>query len=244
MDEQILRHDKDGVARVTLNRPDKLNALSAAVFQELEAHADDLAQRTDEIGCVLLNGAGRCFSAGADLNSYTDEVPQPNYQARVIDKLCDLPQPVVVAVHGYCYTGGLELALCADIILASESALFADTHGKWPMLPQWGLSQRLMRRVGRTRATEMMLTGRTYNADEAMRIDLVNAVYPDDAFESSVAQYCADMLENSWHSLRGYKHLIHNTDGMRLDEGLAFEYYNGGGVGPDMEDRLAAFGKK
>jgi len=75
-------------------------------------------------------------------------------------------------------------------------------------------------------------------------MDLVNAVYPDDAFEASVSEFCAEMLANSWHSLRGYKQLINNTDGMSLNEGLAYEFYNGPGVGPDMEERIAEFLKK
>ena len=75
-------------------------------------------------------------------------------------------------------------------------------------------------------------------------MDLVNAVFPDDSFEADVAQFCADMLANSWHSLRGYKQLMINTDGMSLDEGLAYEVYNGVGVGPDMQERIAGFGKK
>lgn len=244
MTELVLREDMAGVAHLTLNRPEKLNALSVELFKELETHADDIAQKTDDIGCVLLKGAGRCFSAGADLTAYAEGLPCPNYQGRVIDKLCDLPQPIIVAVHGYCFTGALELALSADIILASENGRFADTHGKWSMLPQWGLSQRLTRRVGKTKATEMMLTGKTYTAAEALGMDLVNAVFEDDAFDDRAPQFCTEMLNNSWHSLRGYKHLINNTDGMSLNEGLAFEYYNGMGVGLDMGERLAEFGKK
>ena len=89
-----------------------------------------------------------------------------------------------------------------------------------------------------------MMTGRTYNAAEALEMDLVCRVFPDEDFESSVAQYCNEILGNSWHSLRGYKMLITETDGMSLEEGLAYEIYNGVGVGPDMQERIADFGSK
>ncbi len=246
MSDVVTREDKDGVAWLTLNRPDKLNALNVPLFKALEDHADAIANQTNEIGCVVLRGAGRCFSAGHDLGDIAEgeKLPRPNFQAKVIEKLCALPQPVVTAVHSHCYTGALELALCGDLIVASENGKFADTHGKWALQPVWGISQRLPRRVGKTKATEMMLTGKTYTAAEALAMDLVNAVYPDDEFEACVAKFCADMLANSWHSLRGYKQLITHTDGLSLEEGLAYEVYNSVGVGPDMQKRIAGFGKK
>jgi|TARA_B110000238_G_C16018639_1_gene392174 enoyl-CoA hydratase len=246
MTNLVVREDKDGVAWLTLNRPDKLNALNVPLFQELDAHADAIASQQDEIGCVVLRGAGRCFSAGHDLGDIAEgeKLPRPNFQAKVIEKLANLPQPVVTAVHSHCYTGALELALCGDLILASDNGRFADTHGKWALQPIWGISQRLPARVGKSRAAEMMLTGKTYTAAEALEMDLVNAIFPDDEFEAGISKYCADMLENSWHSLRGYKQLMINTDGMSLSEGLAFEVYNGVGTGPDMQERIAGFGKK
>ena len=90
----------------------------------------------------------------------------------------------------------------------------------------------------------MMLTGRTYTAAEALEMELVCRVFPDDDFEAAIAEYCQEILANSWHSLRGYKMLLSATDGMSLEEGLAFEVYNGVGVGPDMQERIAGFGSK
>ena len=246
MADLILRQDIDGVAWLTLNRPDKLNALNVALFSELDAHVNDIAGSTDAIGCVVLKGAGRCFSAGHDLSDIAtgEKLPRPNFQAKVIEGLAGLPQPVITAVHSHCYTGALELALAGDLIVASENARFADTHGKWALQPVWGISQRLPRKVGRSRATEMMLTGRTYTAAEALEMELVCRVFPDDDFEAAIAEYCQEILANSWHSLRGYKMLLAATDGMSLEEGLAFEVYNGVGVGPDMQERIAGFGSK
>ena len=147
-------------------------------------------------------------------------------------------------MHGHCYTGALELALAGDLILASEGAKFADTHGKWALQPVWGISQRLPRKIGNAKATEMMLTARTYTGAEALAMGLVVQVYADADFEIEVLAYCRQMLENSWHSLRGYKTLLNATDGMSLGEGLAYEVYNGVGTGPDMAERIAGFGRK
>lgn len=246
MTDLVTREDENGVAYLTLNRPDKLNALNVALFQELQNHVNNITNQIDEVGCVVLRGAGRCFSAGHDLGDIAqgEKLPRPNFQAKVIEALADLPQPVITAVHSHCYTGALELALAGDIIIASENAKFADTHAKWALQPVWGISQRLPRRVGKSKATEMMLSGRTYTGAQALAMDLANLVFPDDSFEADVKNYCNEMLANSWHSLRGYKHLIRNTDGMSLDEGLSYEIYNGVGVGPDMQERIAGFGKK
>ncbi|HCG70455.1 MAG TPA: enoyl-CoA hydratase [Gammaproteobacteria bacterium] len=246
MTDLVMREDIDGIAVLTLNRPDKLNALNVALFQNLLDHIKDIAVQADSIGCVVLKGAGRCFSAGHDLGDIAagEKLPRPNFQAKVIEALTQLPQPVISAVHGHCYTGALELALAGDLIVASENAKFADTHGKWALQPVWGISQRLPRKIGNAKATEMMLTARTYLAADALAMGLVVQVFADQDFQAQVIVYCREMLQNSWHSLRGYKALLNGTDGMSLTEGLAYEVYNGAGTGPDMAERIAGFGKK
>jgi enoyl-CoA hydratase/carnithine racemase len=244
--ELVLRSDKDGIAHLSINRPDKLNALNVEVFTELNAHLVALEAQTDRIGCVVLRGAGRCFSAGHDLKDIAtgEKLPRPNFQAHVIERLANLPQPVVTAVHSHCYTGALELALAGDVILASENAKFADTHAKWALTPVWGMSQRLPRRVGKSKAMEMMLTARTYSGREAEQMGLCNICFADDAFEAGVEEFCRAMLANSWFSLRANKKLLRDSDGLSLDAGLAHEIYNSEGVGPDMAARIGGFGKK
>jgi len=154
MTDLVIRQDRDGAATLTLNRPEKLNSLNVELFVQLDAHVRRLAQETETVGVVILRGAGRCFSAGHDLGDIStgEKLPEPHFQSKVIERLADLPQPVITAVHGHCYTGALELALAGDIILASENAKFADTHAKWALTPVWGLSQRLPRRVGTYKA--------------------------------------------------------------------------------------------
>ena len=139
MNEVLLREDSDGICTLTLNRPEKLNALDTAVFQRLDAECSALESEQDAIGCVVLRGRGRAFSSGADLTpaSTTPPVP-PLFKPRVIERLSILPQPLIASVHGACVTGGLELALAADIIVAGGSARFADTHGRWGLVAGQG----------------------------------------------------------------------------------------------------------
>lgn len=246
MSELVLRQDSEGLATLTLNRPDKLNALNTPVFKELRAHVDEIAEQTDTIGLVVLRGAGKCFSAGHDLADLAEgeDLPSPYFQAETIEHLANLPQPVISAVHGHCYTGALELAMAGDLIFASESAKFADTHAKWAVTPIWGMSQRLPRRVGLSRAREMMFTGRTYSGLVALEMGLANFCVSDADFDAELAKLTKDMLALSWHTHRANKRLLLETDGMSLDAGLANEVYRTAGVGPDMQDRISAFMKK
>ena len=246
MTQSVLREDKDGLAILTINRPDKLNSLNVPVFEALEAHVIALAGQTDSIGCVVLRGAGRCFSAGHDLGDIAagEKLPRPNFQSHVIEALSGLPQPVITAVHSHCYTGALELALAGDIILASQNAKFGDTHAKWALTPVWGLSQRLPRRVGSAKAYEMMFTCATYSGEQAAAMGLANAVYPDETFTADVEAFCRAILANSAFSHRANKRLMRQTDGLPLPAGLAHEIYRGEGRGPDMEARIAAFASR
>ncbi len=246
MTDLVTRHDRDGAATLTLNRPDKLNALNVELFVELNAHVKRLAQETETVGLVILRGAGRCFSAGHDLGDIAagEKLPEPQFQSKVIERLADLPQPVITAVHGHCYTGALELALAGDMIFAAEGAKFADTHAKWALTPVWGLSQRLPRRVGTYKAREMMLTCRTVFGPEAEAIGLANICVPDAEFDTRLDALAAEILANSWFSHRANKRLLRHTDGLPLDVGLAHEVFRGEGRGPDMEARIAGFQNK
>jgi enoyl-CoA hydratase/carnithine racemase len=245
MTELVSRSDDGGVATLTLQRPEVLNALSPALFQELRAHLRDLAAATDAVAVVILRGAGRSFSAGNDLKAISagERAPTPRYQPEVLDEIESLPQPVIAAVHGHCYTGALELALACDFIIAAESARFADTHGKWGMSPTWGMSQRLPRRIGIGRAREMMYTGRVVTAEEATAIGLAVRCVPDGEFDAAVTETAAAIAANSWFTSRTGKLLTNQSQELPLREGLAYEAANSPGAGPDMADRLRAGGR-
>ena len=245
MSDLVLREDRDGAATLTLNRPDKLNALNVELFKALDDHV--AAIETDaSVRLVILRGAGRCFSAGHDLGDIAagEKLPRSNFQASVIERLADLPLPVITAVHGHCYTGALELALAGDIIFASEAARFGDTHAKWALTPVWGLSQRLPRRVGTYKAREMMFTCRTYGGREAQTIGLANICVANEDYESGLVALADSILANSSFSHAANKKLLMDTDGLPQSVGLAHEVFRGEGRGPDMEERIAAFQNK
>lgn len=246
MSDLVLREDRDGLAILTLNRPDKLNALTVGVFAALRAHVEQIATETERVGLVLLRGAGKCFSAGHDLAdiAHGERPPKPSFQADTIEALAELPQPVLTAVHGHCYTGALELALAGDMIAAAASAKFADTHARWALTPVWGMSQRLPRRVGIAKAQEMTYTARTYSGAEAVAMGLANWCAPDEAFEAELQKFCGQILANSWFSLRANKRLYRETEGMTLRAGLSYEIHRSEGRGPDMDARIAGFMNK
>ena len=240
MNETVLCTIKDGLCTLTLNRPDKLNALTLQAFREIDAHLDALP--VDQIGCVLLNGAGRSFCAGHDLDDLASgaESGAELFEANLVERLATLPVPLIAAVRGHCYTGGLELVLAADIIIAAESARFADTHAKWDLVPVWGLTQRLPRRVGEYKAKEMMFASRTYSGRQAAEMGLANWCVGDDDFDADVERACRDVLANSRRSNRAIKKLVADTDGLSLAAGLAWELHRSQGHGPEFAARLAA----
>lgn len=246
MTSLVTREDRDGLATLTLNRPEKLNSLNVEMFIELDRHIASIEKDLDGVGLVILRGAGKCFSAGHDLGDIAEgeRPPRPNFQATTIERLATLPQPVISAVHGHCYTGALELALAGDLLVAAQSAKFADTHAKWSLTPVWGMSQRLPRRVGVPKAREMMFTCRTYTGAEALAMGLANICVADDEFDATLAALAASILANSWFSNRANKKLLADTDGLQLGAGLAHEIYRSEGVGPDMQARIAAFTNK
>ena len=243
MDDLVTRTDKDGLCTLTLNRPDKVNALNVPLFVQLRAHVDEVAGLTETIGCVVLRGAGRAFSAGHDLKDIQADEDR-HFQSETVTSLANLPQPVIVAVHGFCYTGALELALAGDLIITSASARFADTHSRWGLTPMWGMSQRLPRRVGVAKAKEMMFTGRTYSGEEAAAMGLANLCVPDERFDEEVEALARSILENSWFSNRVNKRLVDQSDGMALPDGLRFEIETSPGWAPDAWERIAQFGRK
>ncbi len=242
----VERTDSQGVAVLCLNRPDVLNALSPKLFEELRAHVDRLAAEIDTVGCVVLRGAGRSFSAGNDLRAIQagERARSAHFQAETLDALERLPQPVIAAVQGHCYTGALELALACDLLIAAESARFADTHGKFGMTPTWGMSQRLPRRIGPLRAKELMFSGRPVTGTEAVALGLANHCVPDAELESRALALAGEIAANSWFTLRSEKALIREGEPLGLADALAFERTNSPGAGPDMQERLRGFGKR
>ncbi|MEP4147890.1 MAG: enoyl-CoA hydratase/isomerase family protein [Halioglobus sp.] len=246
MSETILMEIDGRVCKLTLNRPKVLNALNHEVFSQLMAAIESIVEKGEDVGCVILSGSGKAFSAGHDLNDIGsgEEAQHADFEASVLEALASLPQPVIAQVHGYCFTGALELALAADLIFVDSETKLADTHSKWGLSPIWGMTQRLPRRIGAARAKDMMFSSRLVPADEALQIGLVDRVFPAGRLEDATEDYARDLSGNSSHSHQVCKSIIEATDGLRIHEGLDYEYTNSPGACDDMAERLASFQQK
>jgi len=244
MTDLVVREDRDGIAILTLNRPDKLNALSNDMFEALDEHLDAVARQSSKIGLVLLRGAGGNFSSGYDMAEIARSVrahAKPHFESEVIEHLANLPQPTIAVIEGQCCTGALELALACDLIVAAETARFSEVYSRWGLTPIWGLSLRLPRRVGSTRAREIMFTCRTYDGRRAEQINLANYCFADDRLEEEVELLAADILANSWYSNQVCKRVLIETDALPLHEAHGLEIFKNEGLAPDAEQRLTAF---
>jgi len=195
MENLVLTQIDDRVATVTLNRPDALNALSTELRNAISETFETLSDNK-EVEVIVLTGAGRAFTVGLDLKELgkehaTSAKPHPR---NLLDIMAQVPQPIIGAINGYAITGGFELALMCDFLLASPEAKFADTHARVGVVPGWGLSQRLPRLIGPNRAKELSLTGNFLDAPTAEVWGLVNRVVPADALVSTCQQLARDIL--------------------------------------------------
>lgn len=212
--DPVVRYDLgDGVTALELNRPHKLNAINAEMLDRLDQHLAELAGPPagfDTPRALLLRGAGRSFCAGHDFDAIpaADDLERIRYEAGVIDRLEAFPAPTIAAVHGHCMTGGLELVLACDLIVASECGRIADTHGRWGMVPTWGLSVRLPERVGQARAKELAYTSRVLGAREAAAIGLVDHVSPTGLLEERSVALAREISANSPGANRMFKRLM------------------------------------
>jgi enoyl-CoA hydratase/carnithine racemase len=246
---QILLDKKNGIATITLNRPESLNALSIKLLAELEAALDNLAT-DDSTHIVILTGAGRAFSVGMDLKELRD---QPvvggiwtNFDkipgTRIHELIAALPQVVIARVNGFCFTGALELVLASDLVVVAEDAVLADTHTKWGMTPKWGMSQYLPRRVGMLKARELSYTARKFSGREAAEMGLANYAPPADQLDVIIAKLCEQILGNSAHAIAAHKTLHQAAENMTLADGLEFEREARFDI-TDSSERITAFHK-
>ena len=212
-----------GVRRLTLNRPDQLNALSRelanALIEQLRALAGD-----DGVRVVVLRGNGRAFCAGADLEEhFTADDAMDIGGTELWDLLESLRVPVIAAVHGWAITGGFLLAYCCDMIVASSDAKFRDTHAVLGLVPTGGESQRLPRRIGVFRARELMLTSRPFPAQEAYQAGLVSRVVPREDLDAAALELAAQVVANSSKSVTTIKRLINRGVEGDFGAGLRLE---------------------
>lgn len=217
-----------GLAVLTLNRPQQLNALSVALMDELAQRIDALAADPG-VRVLILTGAGRAFCAGLDLKELgggggsLGQGELGTGRADPVAALGRCPKPVIGAINGAAVTGGFELALACDVLLASTQARFADTHARVGVAPGWGLSQRLSRAIGIYRAREVSLTGNWVSAEQAAAWGFVNRVFEPSALLPAARQLASDMMANLPEMLPRYKAVINDGFGLAFADGMALE---------------------
>jgi enoyl-CoA hydratase len=215
------------VATLTVNRPDKLNALNAAVIGELGRAIEEVRAR-DDIGGVILTGAGRAFVAGADISELAGQTPldarRRALRGQTVFRLFETsPKPVIAAVNGFALGGGCELAMACHVRIASEAAKFGQPEVKLGLCPGYGGTARLARLVGRGRALQLLLTGEMIDAAEAHRIGLVNRVTPAAALISTAQEMMAQMLANAPLALAACIEAVNDGADGPLEDALALE---------------------
>jgi enoyl-CoA hydratase len=220
----VLLEKHDGYAVVTLNRPDAMNALSRELRRDFvsafEACVDDPAIRV-----VILTGNGKAFCAGFDLKELASGNADASEEAdnTIARAMEAFDGPIIGAINGHAVTGGFEMALACDILIASEYARFADTHARVGILPGWGLSQRLPRLIGLPRAKEISFTGAPVFAQQAYEWGLVNHVVPAEELLERAEEMAKTMCACVPEVLRQYKPLIDDGYSMPLKDALVWE---------------------
>jgi enoyl-CoA hydratase/carnithine racemase len=246
-DDFVLYEVKEWIATITLNRPDVLNALTPALLVELR-EAVERAGRDDEVGVVVLTGAGRAFSAGVDLKALEENIidggsgsPALNESGQaLIDTIQSVAKAVIAKVNGFCLTGALEIVLGCDLIVAAEEAKLGDTHARWGLRPTLGMSARLPRAVGIHRAKELSFTGDMITGGEAARIGLVNSAVPADQLDDAVQEMADKILANSRGSIAAYKYLYRHGAATTLADALELELESTFEI-DDTEERTRQF---
>ncbi|MDD5191068.1 MAG: enoyl-CoA hydratase/isomerase family protein [Dehalococcoidales bacterium] len=249
----------DHLATITLNRPEAMNAFNREVYKGLQAAAINIKEHP-EIRVVIITGAGeRAFSAGMDLKMIAGDglgavfagVYRPGYEQLFALKSLftafeELPVPVIAAVNGYCLGAALELSLCCDIRLAVESAVFALPEMALGVIPDLGSTQRLPRIVGIGMAKEMLYTGRRINAQDALRLGLINHIYPQDQLMTEAKKLAEEIAKANPRLMEGAKRATNMSMSIPLDWGLRLEtdICQGAGSGQSFGAEARKFIKK
>jgi enoyl-CoA hydratase len=247
--ENIQVETRGRVGLIRLNRPKQLNALNDALMNEL---GDALARcDADEgIGAIVLTGSDKAFAAGADIGAMKDwgymDVYKTDYITRNWERMRTIRKPVIAAVAGYALGGGCELAMMCDIIVAADSARFGQPEIKLGVIPGAGGTQRLPRAVGKSKAMDMILTGRTMDAQEAERAGLVSRVVPADKLLDEALAMGAQIAEFSLPSVMMAKEAVNRAYEAPLAEGVLFErrLFHALFGTTDQKEGMAAFAEK
>lgn len=224
-DDVLLSETNDGVAVLTLNRPEKRNALNSALTRALR-DAMRAADADDAVSVIVLTGADPVFCAGVDLKDIGGGASDrftPGTDTEPGRPWARTTKPVIGAINGAAVTGGFELALQCDFLVASERAAFGDTHARVGLLPGWGLSVLLPQAIGVRRAREMSLTGNFVLAEEALRLGLVNHVVPHESLLEETRRIALDIAGNDQRAVRALLAEYDETTSTTVHEALRIE---------------------
>lgn len=213
--------DADGVRTITIDRPEARNAMTFAMRERI-AELFTRASDDDAVDVIIITGVDTSFSAGVDLKEMRSSTgPPKRMNPTVAVRAC--VKPTIAAVNGVCVTGGLEIALACDMIVASEQARFADTHAKASLMPGWGMSAALPAAVGRRKAVELTLTGAFIDAQEALRMGLVNHVVPHDELLARTYELAQAIRVHDQQVVRRHVALYRRANGLHFRDALSLE---------------------
>jgi enoyl-CoA hydratase len=251
--QTIIYEKKDGIAFITLNRPEALNAINRTMFQEIGQALDD-AETDPDVGVVVMKGAGRAFCAGVDLKFATEELKTLQDQQDLfrfgnqmaLEKMEGLSKPVIIQVHGACLAGGFEMMVSADLVIAAEDARIGDQHINVGLFGGGGCVYRLALLVGMRKAKEIVLTGKRLSGKEAAEIGLVNLAVPADKLDSAVVEMAAELASKSPVALRMSKWYINKVAMVNASTNLelAMMYSLVESTSEDKEEGMRAFLEK
>jgi len=246
----ILEEREGRVAVLTINRPDKLNALSQQVRDEMLEILERL-ETDDEVGVLVVTGAGeKSFVAGADIGEFAGRSPFDQRHAmrspRVFDVMANYPKPVIAMINGFCLGGGCELAMSCDVRVASDRARFGQPEINLGLIPGGGGTQRLPRLVGSGHAMRLILTGDIIPADEAHAIGLVDLLVPHEELRAKTLELAAKIASKSPLTLKVAKQAMRASESMAIDDGISYErdLFCLGFSSEDKEEGVAAFLEK
>lgn len=223
--EFILVHPEPPIAVVQINRPKQLNALNSRVMQELTAALEELDGES-AIRCLIVTGDERAFGAGADIKDMASATPVEMLEKNWIaywDRIKKISKPVIAAVSGYAFGGGCELAMACDLIVASESAQFAQPEINLGVIPGAGGTQRLTRALGKSKAMDMVLTGRALSAREAEQRGLVARVFPTESYLAEAKNLAREIASKAPIAVRLAKESVNKAFESSLTDGLEYE---------------------
>ena len=224
----MIRLEKEGhVAVMTVSRPEALNALNSEALEELRAKAAEVAAN-DEVRVLIITGEGKAFVAGADIAEMKDLGPEEGESfglrgQAALSAIEQLPVPVIAAVNGFALGGGCELALCADIRIASEKARFGQPEVGLGITPGFCGTQRLPRVIGLSKAMDLILTGRMIKADEALSVGLVDKVVPPEELMNEAMKLASAIAANAPVAVRAAKRAVRQFTGSSLEKDLECE---------------------